>query len=80
MKQLRQIALSVCLLIPFVGLGQNESGIVSNGNLSSIVRSNGSLFADKDGKPVNFIGDQNIANFMRYSGSWMTGVVEDTIY
>ncbi|MFT7590981.1 MAG: hypothetical protein ACI9UJ_000902, partial [bacterium] len=41
---------------------------------------NGSLFADKDGKPVNFIGDQNIANFMRYSGSWMTGVVEDTIY
>ncbi len=67
-------------MLPIAGFCQKESAILSNGHLSSIVQSNGSLFAGKTGNPVNFLGDKNTANFMRYSSSWMSGVVGDTIY
>ena len=68
------------MAMPFAGFGQSESAILSNGHLSSIVQSNGSLFANKDGNPINYLDDNNAASFMRYSGSWMAGAVEDTVY
>jgi len=77
---LKKITLSALIMLPIAGFCQKESAILSNGHLSSIVQSNGSLFAGKTGNPVNFLGDKNTANFMRYSSSWMSGVVGDTIY
>lgn len=68
------------MLLPMVAHSQQESGLVSNGQLTSIVQSNGNLFSKKNGEALNFLNELDNANFMRYSSSWMAGVVGQSIY
>lgn len=68
------------MLLPISVYSQKDSGIISNGKVTSIVQSNGNLFVRKDGKALNHLEDFNSADFLRYSSSWMVGVDGQTIF
>lgn len=69
-----------CLLGRLMGYGQADSGIVSNGHVSALVQSNGTMFSQKDGQAYNHFNTNKVAQLITYSGQWMVGVEGTTVY
>jgi hypothetical protein len=70
----------ICLLSHNTAFGQADSVILTNNQISALVQSNGTMFSQKDGLPLNHFASSDQTHLIRYSGSWMVGVVGDTVY
>ncbi len=68
------------MLVGTFCFGQSDSSILSSKSLNAVVQSNGTFFSQKNSQPLSNLEEVIGPQLIRYSNSWMAGVVGGTIY